>query len=131
MFKRNQEGQSMVEMALTMPILVLIVAGILDLGRAYFTFVTLSDSAAEGAAYAAIHPTDTAQIIERAADTTNGLVVLDPSMVSVDYAELTPGSSITVTVEYEYQLLTPIVQSFLNDGKLLMRATVAQPIISQ
>ena len=131
MFKRNQEGQSMVEMALTMPILVLIVAGILDLGRAYFTFVTLSDAAAEGAAYAAIHPTDTVQVIERAADTTNGLVVLDPSMVSVDYAELTPGSSITVTVEYEYQLLTPIIQSFLNDGKLLMRATVAQPIISQ
>lgn len=131
MFKRNQEGQSMVEMALTMPILVLIVAGILDLGRAYFTFVTLSDAAAEGAAYAAIHPTDTVQVIERAADTTNGLVVLDPSMVSVDYAELIPGSSITVTVEYEYQLLTPIVQSFINDGKLLMRATVAQPIINQ
>jgi len=131
MFKSNQKGQSMVEMALTMPILVLIVAGILDLGRAYFTFIALSDAAAEGAAYAAIHPTDTAQVINRAADSSNGLVVLDPSMVGVDYAELTPGSSITVTVEYEYQLLTPIVQSFLNDGKLLMRATVAQPIINQ
>jgi len=131
MFKSNQKGQSMVEMALTMPILVLIVAGILDLGRAYFTFIALSDAAAEGAAYAAIHPTDTAQVINRAADSSNGLVVLDPSMVGVDYAELTPGSSITVTVEYEYQLLTPIVQSFVNDGKLLMRATVAQPIINQ
>ena len=75
MFKRNQEGQSMVEMALTMPILILIVAGILDLGRAYFTFVALSDAAAEGAAYAAIHPTDTAQVINRAADSSSGLVV--------------------------------------------------------
>jgi hypothetical protein len=131
MFKSNQKGQSMVEMALTMPILILIVAGILDLGRASFTFIALSDAAAEGAAYAAIHPTDTAQVINRAADSSNGLVVLDPGMISVDFAALTPGSPITVTVEYEYRLLTPIIQSFVNDGKLLMRATAAQPVISQ
>jgi Flp pilus assembly protein TadG len=122
-----------------MPILILIVAGILDLGRAYFTYIALSDAAAEGAAYAAIHPNDVTQIMERAADGSGGLVVLypeddedeesQPGTVSVDYESLAAGSPITVTVEYEYQILTPIIESFVPDGKITMKAVAVQSII--
>jgi len=132
MFKKtSQKGQSMVEVAIAMPLLILILAGILDLGRAYFTHITISDAAAEGAAYAAIHPRDTAQTIERAADSSNGLVVLEPEMVHVDSADLNPGNPITVTVEFEYEILTPIMQSFVPEGKIRMRAVAVQPIINQ
>jgi Flp pilus assembly protein TadG len=136
MFKeKSQKGQSLVEVAVAMPILILIVAGILDLGRAYFTYIALSDAAAEGAAYAAIHPNDTTQILERAADGSGGLVVLDqdeesqPGTVSVDYDSLAAGSPITVTIEYEYQILTPIIESFVPDGKIIMKAVAVQSII--
>jgi Flp pilus assembly protein TadG len=128
--KADEKGQSLVEVALAMPVLILILVGILDLGRAYFTFVALSDAAAEGAAYAAIHPTNTTQAVERAVDNSNGLVVLEPSMVNVIQGDLTVGSPITVTVEFEYQLLTPIIQEFVPDGTIDMRAIVVQSIMS-
>jgi hypothetical protein len=130
MLRKGQKGQSMVEMALAMPLLILILAGILDLGRAYFTYVALSDAAAEGAAYAAQHPEDTIQIVERAVDNSNGLVVLAPEMVSVESGDMVSGNPITVTVEYNYQLLTPIISSFFDGGVLIMEATVSQPIIT-
>jgi len=128
---RNQKGQSMVEVALALPLLILILAGILDLGRAYVTYVALADAAAEGAAYAAIHPTDTAQIAERAADSSNGLVVIDPAMVSVSVADPSPGNPITVTVTFDYDILTPIMNAFVPDGQITMRAEVMQAIINQ
>jgi Flp pilus assembly protein TadG len=129
--KRGQKGQSMVEVALAMPLLILIVAGILDLGRAYFTYISLSDAAAEGASYAAIYPTHTVQIIERAADNSNGLVVLQPEMVSVEYDSLSAGSPITVSVSFDYELLTPIISGFVPDGIITMKATVSQAIINE
>jgi Flp pilus assembly protein TadG len=135
MFKRttlnkDQKGQSLVEIALTMPILILVLVGILDLGRAYFTFIALSDAAAEGAAYAAIHPTDTTQIVARAVDSSTGLVTFEPDMVQVTANGITAGSPITVTIEYEYQILTPLMSSFVSQGKIKMRSIVAQPIIN-
>jgi len=127
---RLERGQSLVEVALAMPLLILIVMGILDLGRAYYAYVTLSDAAAEGAAYGAIHPSNTTQIVERVADTSNPLVVIQPEMVSVDAPDTDPGNPITVTVQYEHQILTPIMSSFVPDGKIMMRAEVVQAIIN-
>lgn len=59
MFKRAQKkefGQALVETAITMPILILILSGLLDLGRIYYTFIALEESAAEAARYLAIEP---------------------------------------------------------------------------
>jgi Flp pilus assembly protein TadG len=131
MFRKNNEtGQSLVEVALTLPLLLLILMGILDLGRAYFTFITLSDAAAEGAAFAAVHPTSTQQVIDRAVDSSNDIVVIDPSMVTVDYMDTLPGNPITVTVAYDYEIITPIINGFAPDG-LTLRAVVVQAIINQ
>ena len=129
MFKR-EKGQSMVEVALTMQLLLLILMGILDLGRAYFTFVALSDAAAEGASYAAIHPTNLTEISARAADSSDGLVTFAPEMVSVEFdGDAIDSSVVTVTVQYDYPLLTPVIQSMVPNGVINMRAVVAQPII--
>jgi Flp pilus assembly protein TadG len=128
--RSDERGQSLVEVALAMPLLILIVMGILDLGRAYYAYVTLSDAAAEGAAYAAIHPDDTTQIVERVADTSNVLVAIDPAMVNVDVPDATPGRPITVTVQYDHQILTPIMNSFVPGGKITMTSVVVQAIIN-
>ena len=53
---RGERGQSLVEMTIGFIILLVIVSGLLDLGRAYFTFVALEDGAGEAALYAAINP---------------------------------------------------------------------------
>jgi Flp pilus assembly protein TadG len=49
-------GQTLVEFALMIPIVVLIMVGLFDLGRVVFTNNTLSDGARDGARHAATDP---------------------------------------------------------------------------
>src|SRR5450759_3943974 len=50
---RRRSGQAMVEFAITLPILILLVAGVLELGRGYVFAIATSDAARDGARYAA------------------------------------------------------------------------------
>ena len=53
--KNHQEtGQSLVEVAISMTLILVLLAGLVDLGRAFFTYITLRDAAQEGASYAAV-----------------------------------------------------------------------------
>jgi hypothetical protein len=53
---RIERGQSLVEMTFGMLILIMIVAGVVDLGRAYFTFIALEDAAGEAALFMSAFP---------------------------------------------------------------------------
>jgi Flp pilus assembly protein TadG len=55
---KSEHGQSMVELALILPILVLMMIGLFDLGRIVFTGNALSDGARHGARHAATDPDD-------------------------------------------------------------------------
>lgn len=52
-------GQSLVELALILPVLMLVLVGILDFGRAFYAYNAISNAAREGARYGTIHPTNT------------------------------------------------------------------------
>jgi Flp pilus assembly protein TadG len=43
------KGQGLIEFALLLPILVLIIFGVLELGRAFFAFIAITNAAREGA----------------------------------------------------------------------------------
>ncbi len=56
MFSRSssdsrQRGQDLVEFALVLPLLLLIVVGVMDLGRAFFAAIAVANVAREGARY--------------------------------------------------------------------------------
>ena len=53
---RAQEGQSLVEVAISFSLLVLLLGGLVDLGRAFFIFIALEDAAGEAALFAPIEP---------------------------------------------------------------------------
>src|SRR3990172_3740448 len=55
--KVNERGQSLVEFTLMMSIIMILMLGLLDLGRAFFTFLAMQDAAGEGASFASVHPT--------------------------------------------------------------------------
>ena len=46
---RSERGQALIEMALTLPLLLLICVGIFEFGRAYQTWEVLTNAAREGA----------------------------------------------------------------------------------
>ena len=52
--KPNEDGQSFAELALILPILFIFLAGVLDLGRLFLSYMELRDAAQEGANYASI-----------------------------------------------------------------------------
>lgn len=54
--RRSARGQSLVEFALVIPIVLLLMLGLFDLGRVVFTNNSLSDGARHGARTAAVDP---------------------------------------------------------------------------
>ena len=46
---RSERGAAAVEMALMLPVLILLIGGIVDFGRAYYTQIMLTNAAREGA----------------------------------------------------------------------------------
>ncbi|MFC1996195.1 TadE/TadG family type IV pilus assembly protein [Chloroflexota bacterium] len=54
----QERGQSLVELAISMTVLLILLAGLVDLGRAFFTYITLRDAAQEGASYASVIKTE-------------------------------------------------------------------------
>jgi len=56
-------GQSLVEMALTLPVLLLLILGFIDLGRAVYYYSALGNAVREGARFASV---------QRHLDTTDG-----------------------------------------------------------
>ncbi|MBN1666242.1 MAG: pilus assembly protein [Anaerolineales bacterium] len=50
----SERGQSMVELAISLTFLFILLAGVVDLGRAFFTYIALRDAAQEGASYATV-----------------------------------------------------------------------------
>lgn len=62
----RQRGQSLAEFAISLVILMILIAGLVDVSRALFTFMAMRDAAQEGAVYGSTTPWDEAGIIERA-----------------------------------------------------------------
>lgn len=135
-----QRGQSLVELTFMVIVLVWLLAGILDLGRAYFTFIALRDAAGEGAYYGSVHPTwqtssdnaDPNNITYRVKNSapTGGLVDWSSATVTITAPSPTPGNLLTVTVSYNYTLLTPFVGTIVGSQTLPLSATATAEILS-
>jgi Flp pilus assembly protein TadG len=58
-FRAGESASSLIELALTLPVLVLILLGSVDFGRAWYLNLELSAAAEAGALYGVQNPTDT------------------------------------------------------------------------
>lgn len=91
---RNDHGAAAVEFALIVPILILLLFGIFEFGRAYNTQISLSGAAREGARVMAIS--------NNVGNATSATIVAAPSVtpaptVVITPASCTPGANVTVT----------------------------------
>jgi hypothetical protein len=124
---RAREGQSIAELALLLPLLMMILVGCLDVGRAFSVWVVLNNATREGARYASLIPYDTAGIEERTRLDIGAEGLTEPVTVTVDMPfGCVSGNSVGVTAEYSLPLLT----SFLFGGTpLRIRATTWMMIV--
>ena len=64
-FRRNDRGSVLIEMALTLPIMLLVSAGIFEFGRAYQTWQVVTNAVREGARIAVLPGIDDASVTTR------------------------------------------------------------------
>jgi Flp pilus assembly protein TadG len=128
---RKERGQGLVEFAIILPILLIILSGVLDLGRLWYAYVAVTDAAAEGATYAAMLPEDVSGVYQRAQEASGGLVNIDPNGVSVEYPPtVASGAPVTVTVIYTFTLATPFLHAIVPDGRLPLVARANEAILA-
>lgn len=128
---KHAKGQSLVELALFAPILLLIVLVTLDLGRVYLGWVSLNNIARIGAAYAATHPSawqGTGNATYQAnyrqlmgndgsgIDCTLPSPLPDPSFPDPAPNTYIVGSHVTVNLNCNFRLLTPLLSDLIGDG---------------
>lgn len=106
---KDKRGQSTVEFALILPILLLIVFGIIEFGLIFNAYVTVISSSREGARYGIIGDKDEAQIIQKVKDTAG---ILDLSKLNVNVQKT--NSELTVNVIYQADVLDPIMGGILG-----------------
>ncbi|MHA7217398.1 TadE/TadG family type IV pilus assembly protein [Arthrobacter sp. MDT1-48-3] len=124
--KINERGAVAVELALVLPILILLMFGIIEVGRAYNAQVTLTSAAREAVRVVAIGKNDTVAI-NRAITAAD---VLSPNLTSANFtvtrspsgaANTCPvNSTVTVTIRYTMTTLTGIATPFALRGKGVM-----------
>lgn len=56
--KSRQSGQSLIEMALLLPLMLVLIVGALEFGRVFFTKIVITNAAREAAYYLSINPDD-------------------------------------------------------------------------
>jgi hypothetical protein len=103
---RNERGQSFVEFALVLPFLVFLLLGIVQFGRAWHNYLTITDAARVGAREGAVH---TATACSSATTKINGLGVI-PAGSSVSCS--TPGGAVTgqplnIQITYSFSIGLP------------------------
>jgi Flp pilus assembly protein TadG len=112
-FDHDERGALIVEFGLIVPILFLLVFGIVDFGRAYFTLNNLAAAVREGARYGAVQkepqtapwPDSIKQHVVDFSYTFGGARLGTPNVAVV----VDPGNTVTVTARYTFRTITPLV----------------------
>lgn len=124
--KGREKGAAAVEMALVLPVLILLLLGIMEFGRAYNAQLTLTSAARESVRVMAI-----SKSAPQARDSAlTSARTLRPNLVATDVAFAVPGATpgdacpagrtATVTITYSLTTLTGLAGPFAMTGRGVM-----------
>lgn len=122
---RRQSGNALVEFGVVSTLLFSFTFGIVDFGRALYTYHYVSNAAREGARYAMVRGSTSASpatqnsISDYLKNTPLGI---DPARMTVTATfepNNQPGSTAKVTVEYDFKFIMP----YLPSGTVNMKST--------
>jgi TadE-like protein len=120
MTRRSERGQSLVETALVLPILLIILMGIFDFGRAIFAYNAVSNSAREAARLAIVNQDVTGVVAEG----KRSAIGLNPDAIDVTFTlpdcsgTVKVGCTAQVKVDHEWSAITPIIGSVIGPIQL-------------
>lgn len=136
----GQAGQSLVELAISLPVLLLMILGLADIGRAFYYTSAIANAAREGAIFASRQPTfpSNAAITQHACNET-GFAAYGSSCPGFAATSTCTGpcataSDVTVEVTYDLKLMTAFMAARIlpaNADTIHLRAASKFPIVGQ
>lgn len=153
---RSERGQSLVEFAISLVVILFLLAGAVEFGLALFQYIQLRDAAQEGAVYGSICPRDPAKIETRVRahssspvdlSVTSGSEAVTVNVKGIDsttatgpqcttakpkdFKLLEPGDGICVEVSFNHQVFMPFGTLFTRGSNtILIQASVTNTILN-
>ena len=146
----QERGQSLTELALFMVFLLILVAGVVDIGRAFFVYIEMRDVAQEAALIAAIEGLDCSEVELRVgtssttiASTSSGSSsynlqdlfdegLLELSCNPSDPSTASPGQNITITATYDnFELTMPFLGTLLGGQTVDISASIIETVVAR
>jgi len=125
-YLKNRRGQAMVEMALALPVLILLLLATMEFGRVLHGLLVVTQAAREGARSMAVNEGSATAIsrIQAAAPT------LDPAQITITIEPLTParGQPVTVTVVHPVQIITPLISEIFPENPFPVTGTAVMRV---
>ena len=120
MRERSERGAVAVEFAILLPLLLMLVLGTIEFGRAYNAQITLTNAARDGVRVMAIanDPTAAKTAAKNAASGVS--TAIPTSDVTLSTETCSTGSQVTLTISYNLSTITGIAGPFPMTGKGVM-----------
>src|SRR5262245_19497151 len=126
-WRRDDRGTALIEMAFTLPVLLLISVGIIDFGRAFQTWQILTNAAREGARVAVLPGMSDSMVTARVQEYIQAGVLDATVTPTVTIQRSTPisfgtgtatGSRVIVSYPYKFMALNSVARLFATNPTL-------------
>lgn len=114
-FMKENRGQAMVEMALVLPLLLLLLFGIMECGRVFASYIEVEHAARDGARYAAIHSSASDSTIKSVITNKCVLVSLSNDDITITTKTESGDTWKEIKVDYEVDIIVPLIGSLIGD----------------
>ena len=135
--RKPREGQALIELALILPLLLMVIIGLFEFGRAVFVYANLFNAAREGVRYALTNPQDYNGILQHAQDKivlaqldagqdlavkldtgpgSNDTCTMGVGNSCPDYAVV--GNRVLVEITYDLSPMTPLLEPIVSEFNL-------------
>jgi Flp pilus assembly protein TadG len=139
--RRSERGQSLVELAVSLLVLLYLLSGAVEFGLAFFQYVQLRDAAQEGALYGSMNPSGPIETRVRGAS-SSPIDLADTSKVAVaiiakdvtsgstiPVANACEGDAVQVTVTYDHVVFMPFMSKFIGPT-ITLNGTVTDTVLT-
>ncbi len=142
-----ERGQSLIEIAISLPVIILLLLGTIDFGMAIFSYAIIRDAAQEGALYGSFNPGNKTEIENRArnispqgedeifsspVDLTNSeLVQVEVKTIggSCQGATKNEANSVRVRVRFNYPFLMPFIGTIIGSDTIPLTGSATNVIL--
>lgn len=143
LLNKNEKGQSLIELAVSLIILLILLSAIVDVGRIAFYYIAIRDSAQEGASFGSIFPHNCDDITKRVkagvVDSSRIIVTVNingnscqscPDNINIACPVVKIGDSIEVIVKDEkFPITMPLIGVLGTDRTIKLETSIQEKII--